>query len=81
MKIVTRETTVSGQLGKGFYLEMDFEERRASERAQWKAGLVKVWREHPKGRAYTWMPAQERHLAEYATLGKIRECHEKEYLG
>lgn len=79
MKIVTRETTVSGQVGKGFYLEMDFEERKASERANWKLGLVKVWREHPKGRAYAWMPAKEYQLEQFRTLGRMSGCSEAEY--
>jgi hypothetical protein len=81
MKVVTRETTIGGQVGKGFYLEMDHDERRASERANWKLGLVKVWREHPMGRAYAWMPAKEYQLEEYRALGRIQACSEKEYLG
>lgn len=79
MKSVLRNTTIGGQPGTAWYSELTTEEDLAFRKYYWNLGLVRVYREHPKGRAYSWQRAKPYMLEELSRTRQIRDVTELEY--
>lgn len=79
MRAVKRETTVAGKQGSVWAIELTTEEELAACRAGWSQGLVRVFRDHPRGRAWAWARAKPHQLEEFSRTRQIRDVTELEH--
>jgi len=57
----------------------DERETMTSRRWYWSRGFVRVWSDHPKGKAWRWMKARPEDLEEYERTRMMSDLSDEEY--
>lgn len=75
------QTTDGGKPGEMWAMVETESEAMAARRWYWSRGFVRVWSEHPKGRAWRWMKARREDLEMYERTRQMNDLSDGEYFG